>query len=352
MAKKPSAADIELKFDGPPIRELGGAPADAVASSLLALQRLVHLIGMHAEGRPFGLRAKPSAKVRRDFAVICRPTKNGSHIQPLGIAARSGQFTASAALARVSLLRALSAFDSGDDTRIVAALPNPRQRWFMADAAAGLLQPEESGIQVTVRAGSRGPFNFKADRARVVIDRLRSGKPPQADNETVVGKLKVVDYARSIVTIQPVAGRSVKFSYPPQLEPLIQANARRRVSVVGDATVNATGDITNFRSIRRLQELEPSLDPVEGFDSGGQRFVAAHPLTLPISFDFEDRTFVFLDQSLGIATFESKYGAMRDSILGELDFLWSDYACAPDEDLAEEALVVKRNLLGRFRVAT
>ena len=40
---------------------------------------------------------------------------------------------------------------------------------------------------------------------------------------------------------------------------------------------------------------------------------------------------------------------MRSSILEELDFLWENYALAPDEDLAPDALKVKEALNNRFK---
>ena len=170
--------DIQLKFDGEPVRRLDGAPADAVIASLSALQRMVLIIGMRSEGYALGQRFKPSAKVRRDYAVVCRAPQAGSHIQPFNVASQSGAFTPGAAVARERLLKALKAFDSEDEQRVLETIPNARERWFIADAASGLIPAEASGLQVTVRAGNHGPFAFKADRARTLITKYRAGPPP------------------------------------------------------------------------------------------------------------------------------------------------------------------------------
>jgi hypothetical protein len=351
MLEKKRGQDIQLKFYGPTIDKLGGAPADAVISSLWALQRLVYIIGMKSEGRAFGQRMKPSAKVRRDYAVVCRPAEVGSHIQPLQIANRAGAFTPAAVVAREQLLHALKAFDSGEANVVERAIPNARERWFMADAAAGLLPEADSGIDVTVRAGSFGPFSFKADRARQTIERFRSGKPPQPEKETVVGKLKAVDYALTVVTIQPVGARGVRIGYPLQIESFLQANVRRRVSLFGDPQVNAAGNVVGFENLINLTEIEPSLPAIEYFDSGGRKVAARRPLPILVAYDFEDRCFVSQDDDLGIDAYSDSYSDIRSNILEELDVLWRNYALAPDDELASDALLAKRALLHRFYMA-
>lgn len=69
--------DLELKFDGEPVRRLDGAPADAVISSLAALQRMVLIIGMRSEGYALGQRFKPSARIKREYSVVCRAPGKG-----------------------------------------------------------------------------------------------------------------------------------------------------------------------------------------------------------------------------------------------------------------------------------
>jgi hypothetical protein len=194
MPVKDDDQNVELKFDGDTIRQLGGAPAQVLADSLNALQRMAYLIGMKREGQRFGHKARPNAKVRRTYSVVCRAPEVGSYRQPWSLTSASGQFTASAAVARNELLGALKAFDSGDDSLVSQLLPDARQRWFLADAAAGLLPPLDSGIEVSVRVGS-GHYGFKANRARAAIERTRTGEPPVPEVEELVGKVKALDFA-------------------------------------------------------------------------------------------------------------------------------------------------------------
>jgi hypothetical protein len=339
--------DIELKFDGPSIRRLAGAPAELVINSLQAIRRMVLIIGMSSEGRPLGQRLKATAKVRREYAVICRPSEEGSHVQPFSVLSGTGSSTPAAAFARERLLEALKAFDSGDEF-VTQILPDRRERWFMADAAAGLLPPEDSDIEVTVRPGRHGPFSFKADRARETIERLREGAPPEPNEQEVVGKLKAIDYAQTIITIQPTYNRSIRIDYPLKLEPWLQANVRRRVRLVGDPKLNNVGDITTFSRIRELAEVEPTISPISEFISDNRIIVAKRPISLLVSFDWPNRLFRVQDPSLHIDVYAEEYGAIRADILDELDVLWRNYAKADENDLDDQALALKGALLSVF----
>lgn len=349
MNEKPG--DIQLKFDGDPIKKLKGAPADAVIASLNALQRMIYIIGMRAEGRGLGQRLKPTAKVKREYTVICRAPEVGSHVQPFNVAAQSGAFTPAAVAARSRLIEALKAFDSGDDKRISKTLPNARERWFLADAAMGLLPDENSGLDVTVRAGSHGPFAFNATRARDVLKQYRSGPVPKADEEEIVGKIQTINFGQTILVVKPKNSRAIRLDYPLPLEPLLQQNVRQRVRLYGTPKLNNAGDITTFEDIITISELEPKLDPITEFMSDGKRVNTSRPLSLPVTFDFDSRLFVFSDQALGIDAYSEKYELLRDIVLEELDVVWRNYAVVPDRELANDAVALKIALNARFKIA-
>lgn len=350
MKEKPG--DIQLKFDGDPIKKLKGAPADAVIASLSALQRMIYIIGMRAEGRGLGQRLKPTAKVKREYTVICRASEVGSHVQPFNVAAQSGAFTPASVAARDRLLEALKAFNSGDDERISATLPNARERWFLADAAMGLLPEENSGLEVMVRAGSHGPFAFNATHAREVLTRYRSGPVPKADQEEIVGKVQTINFGQTALVVKPAHSRAIRLGYPLSLEPLLQQNVRQRIRVNGTPQLNNAGDIVSFDEIITISEVEGKIEAIAEFTSGDKMIQANRPLSLPITFDFESRLFVFRDDTLGIDAYSENYSYIRDVILEELDVVWRNYAIAPNNDLAPDALALKVALNSRFKVAS
>lgn len=346
MAEKDT--DLELKFDGAAVQRLDGAPAEAVIASLNALQRMIYIIGMRAEGRALSERLKPTIKVKREYAIVCRAPRKGSHIQPFAVAAQSGEIGGSSFAAREKLLATLRAFDSGEEARLEAVVPNARERWFLAKAATGLLPPEGSGLEVMIRAGSRGPFAFKADRARNLLNTYDTPRPPAIEEETVAGKLRAIDYQQTIMTIKPGSNPALRMDYPLSLETWLQTNVRKRLKISGRPNINARGDISSFAEIYNVVELEPNLKPIDRFTSGGKRFGTTRPISLPVTVLWADRLFSFADHRLGIDVVVENLSELRDGVLSELDLVWRQYAQADDDELDEEAVEVKRHLLSRF----
>jgi|GEM_PF-6896304 len=348
VADKPE--DIQLKFDGEPVKQLDGAPADAVISSLQALQRMLHIIGMRSEGRNLSERLKPTAKVKREYAIVCRAPKHGSHIQPFNVASQTGAFTPAAIDARKKLLETLKAFDSGEEAAVELVLPNARERWFMAKATSGLLPPEDSGLEITVRAGSRGPFNFKADRARALLAKYDTAVPPEVDEEIVVGKLQAIDFTRTILTIKPSHDPAIRLDYPLPLEEWLKANVRKRLKFSGLPKVNQKGDINSFKQIVNVTEIEPSLPPIDEFKVDNYTIKAVRAFSIPVTVDWDERLFIFQDTSIGVDAYATSYGELRQSIVDELSMLWRNYALAKDSELDNESRIVKHALHSRFKV--
>jgi hypothetical protein len=346
MAEK--ANDLELKFDGPAVRRLQGAPAEAVISSLNAIQRMVYIIGMRAEGRALSERLKPTIKVKREYCVVCRAPREGSHVQPFALETRAGEASGSSTVAREKLLATLRAFDSGEEARLEEAVPNARERWFLAKAASGLLPPEESGLDVMIRSGSRGPFAFKAERARQLLKAYDTPRPPAVDEETVAGKLRAIDYGQTVMTIKPSQDPALRMDYPLPLENWLQSNVRKRLKITGRPKINARGDISSFEEIYTISELEPNLPPIDRFQSRGRLLGTNRPLSLAVTVLWPDRLFALIEPRLGLDVVVKDLGELRAAVLSELDLVWRQYAEAADDELDREAQEVKRGLVSRF----
>lgn len=346
MAREPT--DFELKFDGLPVKRLDGAPVDAVISSLNAIQRMVHIIGMRAEGRALSERLKPTVRVRREYAVVCRAPKKGSHIQPFAVESMSGEMTGAASDAREKLLATLKAMDSGDEAQFAKVVPSVRERWFLTKAATGLLPPAESGLEVKIRVGSRGPFAFRAEHARPYFEAFDKRRPPSVDEETVAGKLKAIDYAQTVMTIKPGQSPALRMDYPLPLEKWLQANVRKRLSITGKPKFNNRGDISSFQEIETITEIEPHLAPIDRFKSADHLWGTNKPVSLPITVYWGDRLFGISDENLGIDVVAHELSELRDAVLSELDFNWRHYAMADDSELDDDALSVAVALRSRF----
>jgi hypothetical protein len=351
MAQSGDDQDVELKFDGAPIQQLGGAPAELVAESLRSLQRMAHLIEMKREGQRFGHKARPNAKVRRMYAVVCRTAEAGSYLQPWNIASTTGQSSSATYVARGELLNALRAFDSGDDAKVAELLPDARQRWFLADAALGLLPPEDSGIEVSVRVGG-GHYSFRAGRARAAIERTRMGDPPVPEVEEIVGKLKALDFSTTQMTIKPTLGRQIRVPYPLKLEPFLQRNVRRRLRITGAPEINGAGDVAGFKKLAEITEVEPSLPKISTFKAGTVEVTPHRPYGYLVGFCLDSCLFFVRDKEIGLDVFSENFDKLEAEVRSDLDVLWRTYALSQDRDLTQDAQLLKKALRTRLRGST
>jgi hypothetical protein len=333
--------DVELKFDGSPIRQMGGAPAELVADSLRALQRMAYLIGMKREGQRFGHKARPNA------TVVCRTAEVGSYKQPWSLASATGQASSATHVARGELLKALRAFDSGDDEKVAELLPDARERWFLADAARGLLPPENSQIEVSVRVGT-GHYSFRAERARATIERTRAGDPPVPEAEEIVGKLKALDFSTTNMTLKPTIGRQIRVPYPLKIEPFLQRSVRRRLRVSGAPEINGAGDVIGFKKLSEIIEVEPLSEKISSFDAGSEKVTLKRPYGYLVGFDIDSQMFFVRDPDVGVDIYTEDFSLLEREVRSDLDVLWRTYALSPDRDLTTDAQALKKSLRARL----
>lgn len=342
--------DIELKFDGDLVRRLHGAPAEAVLASLGALQRMLLIIGMGFEGKDLGQRLKPSAKVKREYALICKAPKEGSYIQPFSVSSQAGNSTPSSINARLKLVRTLKAFSSGDEDNLRRVVPSARERKFLAEAARGLIPDQYENLHVRIRVGASGRYSFKSEAAQSLIESYSSSQPIEDSREEIYGRLKVIDFGQALATVRTSSNNTVKFGYNLRIEEWIKANVRKNISIFGEAIHNSSGKIKEFKKVEKISELEATLDPIEFFYCGGVKIKANMAIRPRISYVIDDGLFYFHDEHLDIDVYSESYQDIRSCIIDELQMLWVNYAMAPDSELADDAIVLKNELISRFSV--
>ena len=85
MTRK-SADPLSLRFYEPAKPGAHTVPAAALAQSLDALQRVIHLLAMRQEGRAPGRRIRPSAELQARYQLVCELPGPGSFVAPVHIA--------------------------------------------------------------------------------------------------------------------------------------------------------------------------------------------------------------------------------------------------------------------------
>ena len=190
-------------------------------------------------------------------------------------------------------------------------------------------------------------FWFRFIRLRVLSNR----PPTTSATRAVIGTLLAIDFAeRKLKLWHPATSRTFDCIYAALdgIEPLLVANARELVQVIGTVEVDA-GDhpvrVVEVIEIRPV-DLDPIPVPVFTVDN-----VAVQPVTdrqLQPRLDETSQLFLLEDSELGIDLAEETRADLDDALRHLLPVLWTDYARAPDAELTEDARALKYRLLAAF----
>lgn len=83
----------------------------------------------------------------------------------------------------------------------------------------------------------------------------------------------------------------------------------------------------------------------------GSGFLVCSPaLSLVPLLDSTNQLLLVREPSLGIDNFAYTHKDLVSSVMEEIRVLWNAYAIEPDESLAEDAKILKQNLLSRFKL--
>jgi hypothetical protein len=124
--------------------EVNTVAAAALAQSLDALQRLVHLTAMRREGRTPGRRIRPSADLQARYRLFCDTPLPGSFISPVHLG--SGDLASESAMVMSEVGGLLAAVGREDEPAIVKMLPDPVWRRFSMDAIERMAPPSTTQI--------------------------------------------------------------------------------------------------------------------------------------------------------------------------------------------------------------
>lgn len=346
----PPDAAFELKFEGEIVEALGGAPAIVVAAALNGVQRLVHLIGMRHEGRTLDRRARPPATVQERYVVLCQGPRAGSHVEPFRIAPTVSGLVAvqAAGLASTELSNFLDALERRHFADVAAVVPDPTYRRFMLAAVIAMAPAPGSGVTLDVLSDGGGR-RFRTEPARAFVSGLLRAAPSVDEDAMLIGRLDEIDFAaRRMTLLELSTRRKLTCVYDEVVESMLLENPRELIQVFGTVVLDHQSRPESIQDVRLVQAVDRSPFRIEQFRSGNWVIAAEPLLELSVSFDAETQMLTAINAELGIDAFGETREALACALYDELDVLWRFYAQAPEADLAEDAVALKRRLLARF----
>jgi hypothetical protein len=339
------APELTLRFYERGSPEANTVAAAALAQSLDALQRLVHVTAMRREGRTPGRRVRPSADLQARYRLFCDTPLPGSYISPVHLGRGDLASEPVAVMAEVGAL--LAAVGRQDEAGVVKILPDPVWRRFSMDAIERMAPPSTTDTELEILSG--GVRIVDTGSARLFVEKLARATSLSKVREAVVGQFKRIDFVTRQITIRHIqTERDLTCTYEPLVEESLLDHPRDILLVFGTITRDTAGYPVSIGEVDHIEAIDADPYPIPGVRIGNERLEPVEPLQAEVGFDEEEALYTAAIPSLSINTFAETRDGLIDALHSELSLLWRRYALAEDESLTPAALVLKRRMLETF----
>jgi hypothetical protein len=326
--------------------EVNTVAAAALAQSLDALQRLVHLTAMRREGRTPGRRIRPSADLQARYRLFCDTPLPGSFISPVHLG--SGDLASESLTVMSEVGGLLAAVGREDEPAIVNMLPDPVWRRFSMDAIERMAPPSTTETELEVlREGIR---IIDTGSARAFVEKLARATSLSKVREAVVGQFKRIDFVTRQITIRHTqTERDLTCTYELLVEENLLAHPRDTLLVFGTVTRDAAGYPISIAEVDHIEAIDSDPYPIPALFIENQRLEPIQGLHAEVGFDEGETLYTAAIPSLSVNTFAETRDGLIDALHSELSLLWRRYALAQDEMLTPAAQALKRKMLETFR---
>lgn len=341
----------ELRFEGGP--PWTAVPASVLAETLTAAQRVVHLLAMARNRRPPPRhRLRVPGEVERAYQILCTPPVFGSYVQPFRIGDPASDLLTPVEVRDVSaqLDQVLEAAVRGDERAVSDVLPDTWYRRAVIEGIARMAPRPSSGLTLRLTAAG-GTRSFDLSEARPQLLALLATPASEAVDRALIGILDGIDFGeRKLKLVLPTTRRAIECFYLEEAEPMLLANPRELIQVVGQVQVDADGEPLKVVETKAIREVDLEPLPLLPFLVDGRRIAPREPRLLTPQLDDEtQQIFVLIDEALGIDLVAETRVELEESFSALLPHLWRSYALADDSELALDAQRLKLKLRAAFK---
>ncbi len=325
-------------------------PAEVLVRAVQALQQAIWLIAAAREDRAVRQRFAPDQAFRQRLTLELALPRSGSYTLPLQLVDRRPQ---------------IAMEPPGPDclaefSEVWAAIANDdlaRAQRHVGDKEYYFLRVMQELHRMLPKRGDRWALSFGFDDASPVEltsrHRTQVGtwlRSPCTQREmAVVGDLLGIDFYQKRVWIQyPPTGREIECSYLEDVEDSILDGRRGQFQVIGHFVLDADGRPQRLTDVRSIEPVD--LSPVEfrELELADKMLRFEPPIVLtPRLDDNEQQHFVADVPDFGLTL----SGHTRDELLqdweDQIHFVWTEYALAPEDTLAADALDLRSRLLSQ-----
>jgi hypothetical protein len=325
-------------------------PAEILIHVLQCLQQSVFLIAMDNEGACFSQRARPSAEVRRTYALMCSLPASGSYALPLKLGDPSGNLFAPEKISAVAekLESSLDSLASGAVSEFNRLFRSFDCRNKVAEAFRSLLP----------KPGAKWKLGFsrlmaKAHRPEIVlsaalhkhIPEFVRPTPAEEVAQTVTGYLHAMDFARHSITIHhPETQKQLDCYYDESLEISLVESRRELVQVTGTVILDDLGGIKQITDVESIDPVDLSDFILETIPYGNRNLKFKTPLILTPFLNDSMQLLCIENTDLNINVFAHTREQLIEELYQQIAALWLEYALEDDSKLTASAHELKKRL--------
>lgn len=318
--------------------------AESLATLLSGMQRVAYLLAAMECGQEIGSRLKPSRAMRSHFSLRCGIPEKGSYALPLGVGVPAELDVGPPLLDRMQQIWA--ALASQDWPALRAALPDAIAQRVLREFIGFL--PKSEGLRFSLQTSTTPAAAVLTWRvARFISDYLA----PRVSEDavmTITGELLRIDFAvRQVTILYPPTRREIVCTYLPDIEDSIIESRKEPIQVTGRFVLDEDGNPNKLMDVSRIEPVDFSPLVLTELEKLPVRMKA--PLELVPVLDEESQQYLCVaDRSLGLDAFALTREHLFDEVQEQLCMLWQEYGCATDEELDDEARLLKVQLHARM----
>lgn len=320
-----------------------------IAQGLTALQEMVYLAALQAEGRTLHERLRLSDALRSRYVLQCAPPRVGSFAILGRVVDRSGMtdlLTPQQIATVVALvLGSSAAIASGDSLGLARHLPDSRLRNRMVACAARLSPPVGSGHRCEIQGTDVQPIGFDETLTSRLEPLLRPAEV-QREIQTVTGRLQAIDFVKHVLRMHHAPSRRVlECFYEEDVESMLLDNRRDLIQVTGQVVLDDQGQPKEIVAVDQIWDLDLSPLSLSEVSVRGVKLRARQTLELAPVLSEDEQLVCLAHEPWSLDVFAPTRTELLVETREQLFMLWQEYAQASDNVLSEPARQVKRKLL-------
>jgi hypothetical protein len=332
--------------------EGSSVPAEVLVRAVQGLQQAVWLLAAADEAQPVSKRFKPGADFRKRYTLRLATPEPGSYAIPLSLSDERPQLSVSPFGTQDLLPRlhkVCGAIAERGHGTLGGLVPDSSYRLRLLQEIRKVLPKKGEAWAFGFSAGSEPEVVLTAKDRDSIEEWLEA---PEDRRETaVIGQLQRIDFAEKMVVIlYPPTHRELECLYREEIEETLLEARRELFQIIGQFVLDDDGHPKRLTDVRSIEPVDLSALSLATVEHAGHEYLLSPPVVVNPSLDEDTQQhFVAEIAEFGICAQGRTRDALLDDIASQIGFLWEEYAVAKESELSEDAIELRKVLLGRLK---